>query len=61
MSMETLYIFPGNEWKCNDLVLQIETRVEGLAGNNLDRLFDPDLDQKTGSPRNIHRRQFVAR
>ena len=42
-------------------ILQIESRLEDLAGNNLDRLFDTDLTQKQQASKNIHKRQFEIR
>ena len=58
---DIVYFSPDNEWKKVDHSLQIESRLEDLAGNNLDRLFDVDLDQKHGSTKNIHKRQFEIR
>ena len=58
---DTLYFLPDSEWKRGDHALQIESRLEDLAGNNLDRLFDVDLDQKNEPAKNIHKRQFETR
>ena len=58
---DSVYFFPDSEWKRGNHVLQIESRLEDLAGNNLDRLFDVDLDQKKGSPKKNHKRQFEIR
>ena len=56
-----VYFSPDSDWKRGDHVLQIESRLEDLAGNNLDRLFDVDLNQKQEPPKNIHKRQFEIR
>ena len=58
---DIVYFSPDSEWKSGDHVLQIESRLEDLAGNNLDRLFDVDLNKKQEAPKNIHKRQFEIR
>jgi Bacterial Ig-like domain len=58
---DIVYFSPDSEWKRGDHVLHIESRLEDLAGNNLDRLFDVDLNQKRETPKNIHKRQFETR
>jgi len=58
---DIVYFSPDSEWKKGDHSLQIESRLEDLAGNNLDRLFDVDLDQKRESLKKIHERQFEIR
>lgn len=55
------YFLPDIEWKPAMYILQIESRLEDLAGNNLDRLFDTDLTQKQRPIKNIHKRQFEVR
>ena len=55
------YFLPDIEWKPAIYLLQIESRLEDLAGNNLDRLFDTDLTQKQQPVKNIHKRQFEVR
>ena len=54
----TVYFSPDIEWRRGNYTLQIESRLEDLAGNNLDRLFDADLTQKQQPSRNIHERKF---
>ena len=56
-----VYFSPDSEWKRGDHALQIESRLEDLAGNNLDRLFDVDLNKKQEPPKKIHKRQFEIR
>ena len=58
---DIVYFFPDSEWKRGDYVLQIESRLEDLAGNNLDRLFDVDLAQKQEPSKKTHKRQFEIR
>ena len=58
---DILYFSPDSEWKSGGHALQIESRLEDLAGNNLDRLFDVDLSEKQEPPKNIHKRQFETR
>lgn len=55
------YFFPESEWKRGEHALQIESRLEDLAGNNLDRLFDIDLNQKQEPQKNIHKRKIAIR
>jgi hypothetical protein len=56
-----VYFSPDSEWKKGDHALQVESRLEDLAGNNMDRLFDIDLDQKQEPTKNIHKREFKIR
>ena len=56
-----LYFLPDIEWKPGIYILQIESRLEDLAGNNLDRLFDTDLAKKQQPSKNIHKREFEIR
>jgi hypothetical protein len=41
-----LAFIPDSAWVKGDYYLQVEGRLEDLAGNNLDRLFDNDNTQK---------------
>lgn len=56
-----LYFLPDVEWKKGIYIVQIESRLEDLSGNNLDRLFDTDLTQTQPSSNTIHKRQFEVR
>ena len=56
-----VYFSPEAEWKPGIYVLQIESRLEDLAGNNMDRLFDTDLTQKQQPEKKTHKRQFEFR
>ena len=43
---ETILNFTPNEiWKPGEYVINIESRLEDLAGNNLNRLFDKDISK----------------
>ena len=53
-----LYFSPEIEWKPAIYKLKIESRLEDLAGNNLDRLFDNDLTKKQQHSKNIHQREL---
>ena len=53
-----LYFLPDMEWKQGIYILQIESRLEDLSGNNLDRLFDTDVSKKKQTSKNSHKRQF---
>jgi len=56
---ETVLTFvPGEEWKPGSYVLEIEPRLEDLAGNNLNHLFDTDLDRKQPAPKTVFRKSF---
>jgi hypothetical protein len=43
---DKMAFIPSSAWKKGDYYLQVEGRLEDLAGNNLDRLFDNDNTQK---------------
>jgi hypothetical protein len=56
-----LYFVPLAVWKPGKYTLEIESRLEDLAGNNLNRLFDTDLTQKQKAPKDIFKRSFEIR
>ena len=58
---DVLYFSPDSDWKTGGHSLQIESRLEDLAGNNLDRLFDVDINKKQEPSRKFHKRQFETR
>jgi hypothetical protein len=60
---ETGFSFtPSSPWKKGTYTIECEGRLEDLAGNNLNRLFDKDLTQKeTEEPKEIYRRSFQVR
>lgn len=39
----TLLFYPEKKWKTGEYVLEIESRLEDLAGNNLNRPFERDI------------------
>lgn len=56
-----VHFSPDVAWKRGIYILKIESRLEDLSGNNLDRLFDTDLTHKQQPSKNIHKRQFGIR
>ncbi|MFK7978391.1 MAG: Ig-like domain-containing protein [Saprospiraceae bacterium] len=45
---DTQWIFtPSIDWQANPYRIQIKAELEDLAGNNLNRLFDTDLEKQT--------------
>ena len=42
---------PGKNWQSGNYKLKIETRLEDLAGNNLNRSFDRDVTKKETAPK----------
>ncbi len=44
---KTFKFYPDNPWDRGDYTLQIESRLEDLAGNNLNRPFDREVESKT--------------
>ncbi len=40
---KSLLIYPENKWPAGEYYLKTDTRLEDLAGNNLNRLFDRDI------------------
>ena len=53
-----LQFLPAESWKPGKYSLAIEARLEDLAGNNLNRLFDADLTQKAHKQQEIFNRSF---
>jgi hypothetical protein len=55
--------FPRRPWAPGPYVLEVDHRLEDLAGNSVSRLFDRDLVDPQGDPRPATpvRRTFVAR
>ena len=44
-----LIFTPEEKWKIGTYQIQVESRLEDLAGNNMNRLFDVDLSQSDSS------------
>lgn len=38
---------PNNNWESGYYLIRVETRLEDLAGNNINRLFEKDISKKT--------------
>lgn len=57
---DSVSFYPDSNWKPGNYHLIIDSKLEDLAGNNLNRLFDRDLlkDKPVGKNR-FHTRQFV--
>ena len=57
---ETVLTFTPNEaWKPGDYIMEIESRLEDLAGNNLNRPFDKDiLIPDVKEQKNIYTKKF---
>jgi hypothetical protein len=57
---ETILIFtPTEAWKSGNYKLEIESILEDLAGNNLNRLFDRDLSKTGGNEKKkIYTKKF---
>ena len=54
-----LHFTPSAAWSAGDYTLEIESRLEDLAGNNLNRLFDKDLTKKTNkTQKEVYKRVF---
>lgn len=62
MEKETVLSFtPAEAWKQGAYTIEIESRLEDLAGNNLNRLFDNDLTQTTNKEqKSIFTKKFRA-
>lgn len=57
---ERIWLFkPAAVWKTGNYNLECESRLEDLAGNNLNRLFDRDITQKdTTVKKDVFKRAF---
>ena len=56
----TLHFTPSAAWSAGNYTLEIESRLEDLAGNNLNRLFDTDLTKKTNTAqKDVYKRVFT--
>lgn len=54
-----LHFTPSAVWSAGDYILEIESRLEDLAGNNPNRLFDKDLTKKTSkAEKDVYKRVF---
>lgn len=52
---------PSSPWKAGNYILEVESRLEDLAGNNLDHPFDNDLTQKQQKQKEVVKRTFQIR
>ena len=60
---EEIYFTPVNYWKKGVYVLNVDVKLEDLAGNNLSRLFDSYMPENVphGPPELFHTRRFTIR
>jgi hypothetical protein len=58
---KALGFIPDSKWQPGLYTLEIEPRLEDVSGNNLNHLFDADLDQKQATPKNVFKRSFRVR
>lgn len=59
--LNSLVFIPSSPWKKGNYELEVESRLEDLAGNNLNRLFDVDLEKKVKeSASEVKARSFVV-
>ena len=54
-----LHFTPSATWSAGNYTLEIESRLEDLAGNNLNRLFDKDLTKKTNTAQKMYIREHL--
>jgi hypothetical protein len=53
---------PADHWKSGNYNLECKARLEDLAGNNLNRLFDNDLSKKeTHQSKEVYKKTFIVR
>ena len=51
---------PESNWRVGEYIIQVESRLEDLAGNNLNRLFETDKTQTSNiDPSSIHFLKFI--
>jgi hypothetical protein len=49
---------PSSPWRAGNYIIEVESRLEDLAGNNLDHPFDNDLTQKQQKQKEVVKRTF---
>jgi hypothetical protein len=52
---------PSSPWKAGNYILEVESRLEDLAGNNLDHPFDNDMTQQQKEQKDVFKRTFQIR
>lgn len=61
-SESSLLFYPDLPWSSSTYYLKIDSRLEDLAGNNLNRLFDRDLlKDKSAGKNDFYTEQFVVK
>lgn len=63
MDEQQFSFLPKEPWRPTSYVLVVETRLEDLAGNNLNRLFETDLNRQPNrkEPRAVFERVFLIK
>ena len=56
-----LVFTPKRQWLSGYYTLEIEPRLEDVAGNNLERLFDKDLLNDTAKKTAVTKRVFTIK
>jgi hypothetical protein len=60
-NQKMVLFIPAQEWKPGEYKLSVEARLEDLAGNNLNRLFDNDLSAKQPAvTKDVYTRPFLV-
>lgn len=55
-----LHFSPAQAWLPGEYAIEVEPRLEDLAGNNLERLFDKDLlKDRTEKKMSVYKRAFI--
>lgn len=55
---DALRFVPDSAWAAGTYALRVESRLEDLAGNNLNHLFDNDLTKPQKTPQQVYKRSF---
>lgn len=54
-----LRFVPENDWSTEEIIIRVESRLEDLAGNNLNRLFDTNLSDDKYSEADTLKRHSI--
>lgn len=56
-----LFFYPSKPWSAGRFFLEVETRLEDLAGNNLNHLFDAEVSAPGAGPETLVARSFTIK
>lgn len=56
---KSLQFLPKTTWSSGDYTIKVESRLEDLAGNNLNRLFDVDLEKDVVATKEFYSLSFT--